>query len=107
MTPQELTLYAGGDFVLSLTMDDPPEGGVGDWAMRFRVRDEDRAEKLALTSGSGVTVTDPTAGVWRVAGTAGEDWPPGGLYTWSFWRVDGGDDDYPVAYGTAVVVWTG
>jgi hypothetical protein len=98
-TPQTLTLAIGQAKTLTVTMDEPPSGGVGSWAVRFRLRRKGYAILIEKSIGDGITVLDAVNGIWTID-LVGDD--TAALqeieYTWSFWRTDI-TTETPIAFG--------
>lgn len=71
-----------------------PAMAISGWNFAFTIRTAVGGQMLAqVTSGNGITVTDPVNGVLSILLTAALTlWPPK-LYYWDLWRTDPGNED--------------
>jgi hypothetical protein len=91
---QNLSCLAGEAVVITVTMDTPPVGGIGSWALTFYLKKAyaDLAALVTRTSGAGIAVVDATAGVFTITlATADTDQTPGN-YVYDVWRTDAGQE---------------
>jgi len=63
----DIAFYQGEDVTLTVTMS--PATNITGWALQFTVRKQygDAAAVLTKTEGAGITITDATNGVFKVA----------------------------------------
>jgi hypothetical protein len=64
----------------------------------FSVRDTAGRPLFQLTSGAGITPTDPVNGVLTIQATAAQTLWPAARYSWDLWRTDPGFEDQ-LGYG--------
>jgi hypothetical protein len=91
---QSLSCLAGEAVVITVTMDTPPAGGISGWALAFYLKKAytDLAALVTKTTGSGITITDATAGVFTITLATADTDQTSGNYVYDVWRTDAGQE---------------
>jgi hypothetical protein len=98
-TAQTLILAIGQSKLITITMDVPPDGGVGAWAVEFRLRRTGFDVLIDKTLSDGVVLVDAVNGIWAITIVGADTEILQEIqYTWSFWRTDV-NTEAPIAFG--------
>jgi hypothetical protein len=91
---QNLSCLAGEAVVITVTMDTPPVGGIGSWALAFYLKQKypDAVALVTKTGGAGIAVVDATAGIFTVTLAHADTLQTPGPYYYDIWRTDAGQE---------------